>query len=256
MSGRSGPKIDTSLAKSVHLQLSDTAAARAAGIDKPPLGESSNAGNSAKRDPRLSMTTVRHYRSAPRLLPVRVRPPTRLPPSPRTCLIEPRDDRSTPTGAYRAAALFAASLLLASCAASPLSPPSGTPAAPGLSSQNASGTDEGAPADKKAGQRELTPSEKKIIVSALAPSLKDPGSAKFRWAKIRDATEGAVNYCGTVNAKSPYPAYSGQQAYILEATISGGKVSAAVVGLIAGGKDIEIVRSMCKKYDLDPNDAT
>jgi hypothetical protein len=26
-----------------------------------------------------------------------------------------------------------------------------------------------------------------------------------------------------------------------------------VVGLIAGGKDVEIVRSMCKKYDLDPD---
>jgi hypothetical protein len=202
------------------------------------------------------MTTIRHYRSAPRLLPVGIRPPTRLPPPPPTCRIERRDDRSAPSGASWAAAAFAAGLLLASCAASPLSPPSGTPAAPGSLSPNASATDEGAPADKKAGQRELTPSEKKIIVSALSPSLKDPGSAKFRWAKIRDATEGAVNYCGMVNAKSPYPAYSGQQAYILEATISGGKVSAAVVGLIAGGKDIEIVRSMCKKYDLDPNDAT
>jgi hypothetical protein len=59
-----------------------------------------------------------------------------------------------------------------------------------------------------------------------------------------------------VNAKSPYPAYSGQQAYILEAVISGGKISSAVVGLIAGGKDIEIVRKMCSKYNLDPNDAT
>jgi hypothetical protein len=219
------------------------------------VGESSYVGISVKRDPRLSMTTARHW-SAPRLLPVRVRPPTSLPTPPPTCLIERRADRSAPTGAYRAAAAFAAGLLLASCAASPLSPPSATPAAPGSASQNAAGTDESAPPDKKVGQRELTPSEKKIIVSALSPSLKDPGSAKFRWAKIRDATEGSVNYCGMVNAKSPYPAYSGQQAYILEATISGGKISAAVVGLIAGGKDIEIVRSMCKKYDLDPNDAT
>ncbi len=151
--------------------------------------------------------------------------------------------------------MLTATLLVAACTASPLGSPSATPAAPAGSSQNAPG-DESAPSDKNVGQRELTPAEKKIIVSALAPSLKDPGSAKFRWAKIRNATEGAVNYCGIVNAKSPYPAYSGQQAYILEATISGGKVSAAVVGLIAGGKDIEIVRSMCKKYDLDPNDAT
>jgi hypothetical protein len=164
--------------------------------------------------------------------------------------------RTAATGAYRSVAVLAASLFVASCAASSLSPPSATPAASGSASQTTSGTNESAPSDKNVGQRELTPAEKKIITSALASSLRDLGSAKFRWAKIRNANEGAVNYCGMVNAKSPYPAYSGQQAYILEATISGGKVSAAVVGLIAGGKDIEIVRSMCKKYDLDPNDAT
>jgi hypothetical protein len=58
-----------------------------------------------------------------------------------------------------------------------------------------------------------------------------------------------------VNAKSPFPAYNGWQAYIVEANVSGGKVSSAVVGLIAGGKDVEIVRKMCKKYELDPGGA-
>jgi hypothetical protein len=171
-------------------------------------------------------------------------------------LLRERYAARTATGAYWSVAVLAASLLVASCAALPLSPPSATPAASTSASPTTPGTEESTPSDKTVGQRELTPAEKKIIMSALASSLRDLGSAKFRWAKIRNASEGAVNYCATVNAKSPYPAYSGQQAYILEATISGGKVSAAVVGLIAGGKDIEIVRSMCKKYDLDPNDAT
>ena len=40
--------------------------------------------------------------------------------------------------------------------------------------------------------------------------------------------------------------------YIVEGTVSGGKLTSAVVGLIAGGKDTEIVRKMCKKYGLDP----
>ncbi len=160
-----------------------------------------------------------------------------------------------PTSARRTIGVLAVSIVLASCAASPLSPQSAAPGA-AASSQNGLGTDESPPPDTSVGQRELTPAEKKIIVSAIAPSLRDPASAKYRWAKIRNATDGAVNYCGMVNAKSPYLGYNGQQAYILEATVSGGKVSAAVVGLIAGGKDIEIVRKMCKKYDLDPNDAT
>jgi len=206
-----------------------------------------------KRDPRLSMTTAGH-RSAPSSLPVRYRQLAAPPNSLRALLRERYAARTTATSAYRAVAVLTASLFVASCAASSLNPPSATPAA--SASQTTSGTDESTPSDKNVGQRELTPTEKKIIMSALASSLRDLGSAKFRWAKIRNASEGAVNYCGMVNAKSPYPAYSGQQAYILEATISGGKISAAVVGLIAGGKDIEIVRSMCKKYDLDPNDAT
>jgi hypothetical protein len=29
-------------------------------------------------------------------------------------------------------------------------------------------------------------------------------------------------------------------------------MTSAVVGLIAGGKDVVIVRKMCKKYGLDP----
>ena len=110
----------------------------------------------------------------------------------------------------------------------------------------------GAAASIGLGHRELTSPEKKIISDAVALSIKDPGSAQFRWPTIPASEEGQVNYCGMVNAKSPYPAYSGWQAYIVEAHVAGGKVSSAVVGLIAGGKDVEIVRKMCKKYDLDP----
>jgi hypothetical protein len=106
-------------------------------------------------------------------------------------------------------------------------------------------------------QRDLTPSEKKAIVDAVSQSLRDPGSAKYRWAKIpMVVTDDSINYCATVDAKSPYPAYNGKQAYIVEAHISGGHVTSAVMGLIAGGKDAEIVAKMCAKYGLDPNNAS
>ena len=94
-----------------------------------------------------------------------------------------------------------------------------------------------------------------MIIDAIAPSIRDAASAKYRWAKFPVVASGEVNYCGTVDAKSPYPAYNGRQAYIVEAKVVGGKVSAAVVGLIAGGKDTVLVAKMCEKFGLNPNGA-
>jgi len=169
-------------------------------------------------------------------------------------MVQRADTEAVPIGAFRASVVLAAGLALTACTGSLFNFPSLT-STTADSSQDSPPGESASPAANM-GQRELTPAEKKIIIGALASSLRDPGSAKYRWAKIRNATDGAVNYCGMVNAKSPFPGYNGQQAYIVEATMSGGKLSAAVIGLIAGGKDIEIVRSMCKKYDLDPSDAT
>jgi hypothetical protein len=107
------------------------------------------------------------------------------------------------------------------------------------------------------GQRDLTPQEKKAIIDAVAPSLRNAGAAKYRWAKFPTVvTEESVNYCAMVDAQSPYAAYSGRQAYIVEAHLSGGHVSSAVMALIAGGKDIAIVNEMCAKYGLDPKNSS
>jgi hypothetical protein len=107
------------------------------------------------------------------------------------------------------------------------------------------------------GQRDLTPEEKKVIMDAVGPSLRDPGSAKYHWAKFPAVvTEGSVNYCATVDAQSPYPAYNGRQAYVVTAQMSGNRVSSAVIGLVAGGKDFAIVTKMCAKYGLDPQNAS
>ena len=100
--------------------------------------------------------------------------------------------------------------------------------------------------------RDLLPEEKQVISKAVSLSIVNPGQAQYRWPQIANTEDGSVNYCGMVNATSAYPAYSGWQAYIVEGTVSGGKLTSAVVGLIAGGKDTEIVRKMCKKYGLDP----
>jgi hypothetical protein len=64
-------------------------------------------------------------------------------------------------------------------------------------------------------------------------------------------TEGSVNYCATVDAQSPFAAYKGRQAYIVAAQMSGNRISSAVIGLVAGGKDFAIVTKMCAKYGFD-----
>jgi hypothetical protein len=144
--------------------------------------------------------------------------------------------------ALRAMAALAAALALSACAA-------GLPPAASLGPTSTAG-----PAS--VGQRDLTADEKKAIIDAVAPNLRDPSSAKYHWAKFPAiTTEDSVNYCATVDAKSPYPAYDGRQAYIVEAKVLGNRVISATMGLIAGGKDAQLVAKLCAKYDLDPNKA-
>jgi hypothetical protein len=106
-------------------------------------------------------------------------------------------------------------------------------------------------------ERDLTPEEKKIIVESIAPSLRNPGAAKYRWAKFPTVpASDTPAYCATVEAQSPYAAYNGRQAYIVDTKIVGGHITSAVLGLIAGGKDAAIVNGMCEKHGLDPSKAS
>lgn len=106
------------------------------------------------------------------------------------------------------------------------------------------------------GYRDLAPDEKKVIADAVGRVIKDPTSAKFHWAKFPgNASSGDVNYCARVNAKSDLPGYSGNQLYIVVVGAESGRVKSAVVGAIHGGSDAHVVRSLCKRYGLNPDDA-
>jgi hypothetical protein len=105
------------------------------------------------------------------------------------------------------------------------------------------------------GMRDLAPDEKQVIAEAVGRVIKDPASAKFRWAKFPAAANGDVNYCAAVNAKSALPGYSGNQLYIAVVGAANGKVASAVVGAIHGGGDAHVVRSLCKRYGLNPDNA-
>ncbi len=155
----------------------------------------------------------------------------------------------TKTGS--AIAGLAASVALAACAASPPADQSAANAAPATTAAAPAAT---TPASQL---RDLTPQEKKIIADAVAPSLKEPGTAKYKWTKFPIVPPSdEVSYCATVDAKSPYAAYSGHQAYIVDAKVAGGHITSASLGLITGGKDTAIVANMCATHGLDPNSAS
>jgi hypothetical protein len=105
--------------------------------------------------------------------------------------------------------------------------------------------------------RDLTPDEKKVIMDTLADVIKDPASAKFLWAKVPGnlPSNEPVYYCAAVNAKSPHPAYNGLQPYGVVLGAQNGHVVSAIIGAIAGGNDTHIVRQLCAKHGLNPDDA-
>jgi hypothetical protein len=151
------------------------------------------------------------------------------------------------TNTGSAIALLAASLALTACATTPSTDQPAASAAPAPATA-------ATPASQL---RDLTPPEKKIVMDAIAPSLREPGSAKYKWAKFPMVPPSdEVSYCGIVDAKSPHAAYDGRQAYIVDTKVSGGHIISAVLGLITGGKDTAIVANMCATHGLDPNSAS
>jgi hypothetical protein len=106
--------------------------------------------------------------------------------------------------------------------------------------------------------RELTADEKQVIAESLSENIRDPGKAKYLWAPLsaKVPVNGQARYCAAVNAKSPHAAYNGLQPYLVQVQISNGKVVSSVVGAIAGGSDMRIVRNLCAKHGLNPDDAT
>lgn len=103
--------------------------------------------------------------------------------------------------------------------------------------------------------RELSAGEKRVLASILAESLKDPGSAQWKWAKFPKAVfNGETSYCAQVNAKNSYGGYNGFKVFLAVVTVEKGQIKR---GAIAGIQDTnptyaEIVPNMCREEGLDP----
>jgi hypothetical protein len=157
-----------------------------------------------------------------------------------------------PIDRHKTIAALAAALTLSACAAS-----STATTTSDLTPSSTASSAAPAAASLSVAERDLTPDEKKLIINALSSSLTNPGSAKYRWTKFPTVPEtDQPAYCATVDGNSPHAAYNGRQAYIVDTKVTGGHITAAVLGLIAGGKDAAIVANMCATHGLNPNKAT
>jgi hypothetical protein len=105
--------------------------------------------------------------------------------------------------------------------------------------------------------RELTAQEKTVIVESLSEHIRDPERARYLWAPLQAnaPANGKAHYCAAVNAKSPHAPYSGLQPYLVQVQTSNGQVVSSVVGAITGGSDARIVRNLCAKHGLNPDNA-
>lgn len=60
--------------------------------------------------------------------------------------------------------------------------------------------------------RELTPEEKTALAGIISQSMKDPEAARFKWMPVvlrQRPGIGITDYCGLVNGKNSYGAYTG-----------------------------------------------
>ncbi len=154
-------------------------------------------------------------------------------------------------------ASLAASLALAGCSAS--SPAMTSDLTPAAAPAPAAAQTAAAPAGAglSVSERELTPDEKKLIMNAISTALKNPAAAKYHWAKFPTVPESdQPAYCSTVDGQSPFAAYSGRQAYIVDTKLSGGHITAATLGEMAGGSDFKLIVDKCAEHGLDPRKAS
>ncbi len=92
---------------------------------------------------------------------------------------------------------------------------------------------------------------------AISSGLTNPATAKYHWTKFPTVPESdQPAYCATVDGPSPHGAYSGHQAYIVDTKLTGGHITAAALGILAGGSDFKLIVDQCATHGLDPRKAS
>ena len=100
-------------------------------------------------------------------------------------------------------------------------------------------------------KRELTPTEKAALSVTLAQTLKDPGSAQFKWVPITVLERDGINdYCGLVNGRNSYGGYTGYQKFYAQLVKNEkGQFTRGLIRTIASG-EVETMATdgLCEKY--------
>jgi hypothetical protein len=109
--------------------------------------------------------------------------------------------------------------------------------------------------------RDLTATERSILADAFASTLKDPESAKFRWAKVPKLSVSvgpSFEYCGMVNVKNSNGLYDGMQPFLATITTANGSITGGAIAAINSGnreENREVVPKLCRQKGLNPFEA-
>jgi hypothetical protein len=101
-------------------------------------------------------------------------------------------------------------------------------------------------------RRELSQSEKAALASVFAQTLKDPGSAQFKWLPVimleRDGA--TYDYCGLVNGRNSFGGYAGFQKFYAQIRKNDkGAFTRGLVRTIASD-DVSVIATdgLCEKH--------
>jgi hypothetical protein len=116
-----------------------------------------------------------------------------------------------------------------------------------------------APLVRPALARDLSAPEQKLVAEAVTKDFRDPAAAQFRWlpgdfVSAKEVTP--QTYCGMVNGKNAYGAYTGFVPFSVFLAVKDGKVILAAPLAVGSSESSEYaVLKTCMDKGIDPREA-
>ncbi len=110
----------------------------------------------------------------------------------------------------------------------------------------------------QASARDLDAAEKKLIIDAVTKDFKDAPAARFRWMPVTDLDKrDSQVYCGMVNGKNSYGAFTGFVPFSVFLVAKSDKVIVVgPLGVGSSGRSLEwAILKNCMDEGIDPRKA-